>query len=64
MLNITSQKLPIAFTQKVIASELQNARMYKEEEPVIADYYYERVDVALHELAKYETYIPLPSVSI
>ncbi len=54
MLSITSQKLPIPFAPEVIARELENAREYKEKKPVIADYYYERVEAALHELAKYE----------
>ncbi len=54
MLNIASHKLPVALTDKVIACELENARQHKEREPEIANYFYKRVEVALHKLAEHE----------
>ncbi len=54
MLSITSQKLPIPLAREIIDIDLAQAHTHKEKKPAIADYYYERVDVALHKLAEHE----------
>ena len=50
MLNIVSQKLPIIFAREVINIDLEQARTHQKKEPAIANYFYERVEIALHKL--------------
>ncbi len=59
MLNIASQKLPITFASEVIKIDLEQARTHQEKAPGIANYFYERVENALHKLAKHEDIKPL-----
>ncbi len=54
MLSIASQKLAIPLAPEIIERELENAREYKDKKPAIADYFYERVEAALHKLAEHE----------
>ncbi len=55
MLSISqNQKVCVTLAPEIIKRELENAREYKDGNPAIADYYYERVELALHKLAEYE----------
>ncbi len=55
MLSISqNQKLPVALAPEIIKRGLENAREYKDGNPAIADYYYDRVELALHKLAEYK----------